>query len=155
MKRPKNKEITISDIIPDMKRDIREIQKEQSDVRFYDKLLDENMDKLSDLIGRKLTKEEKRKVFGIVDRYSPKLRNGEIIDYFPFDLAWNIYKIMQKNNFDEGCLKRYLDEDIFEIAKEHDLSLAETEELQMFMDDNDFKNADKAYEAWDSDNSVR
>jgi len=153
MKRPKNKEITISDIIPDMKRDIREIQKEQSDVRFYDKLLDENMDKLSDLIGRKLTKEEKRKVFGIVDRYSPKLRNGEIIDYFPFDLAWTLYKIIKKNNFDEGCLKnRYLDEDIFEIAKDHDLSLDETEELQRFKEDKNFKDADEAYEAWSSDN---
>ncbi|MEI7463138.1 MAG: hypothetical protein WCK03_01935 [Candidatus Taylorbacteria bacterium] len=152
MKKPKNKEITISDIIPDMKRDIREIQKEQSDIRFYDRLLDENIDKLSNLIGRKLTKEEKRKVFGIVERYSPKLQDGDIIDYFPFDLAWNIYKIIKKNNFDEGCLKsRYLDEDIFEIAKEHDLSLAETEELQRFSEDNDFKDADKAYESWSSD----
>lgn len=153
MKRPKNKEITISDLIPDMKRDIREMQKEHSEVRFYDRLLDENINKLSDLIGRKLTKEEKRKVFVIVERYSPKLRDGNIIDYFPFDLAWNIYKIIKKNNFDEGCLKsRYLDEDIFEIAKEHDLSLTETEELQRFREDNDFKDADKAYEAWSSDN---
>ena len=69
MKKPKNKEITISDLIPDMKRDIH----------------------------------------------------------------------------------RYLDEDIFEIAKEHDLSLVETEALQRFKEDNDFKNADKAYEAWSSD----
>ena len=153
MKRPKNKEITISDLIPDMKRDIREIQKQHSEVRFYDRLLDENIKKLSDLIGRKLTKEEERKVFEIVDRYSPKLRNDDIIDYFPFDLAWNIYKIIKKNNFDEGCLKsRYLDEDIFEIAKEHDLSLTETEKLQRFKEDNDFKDADKAYEAWSSDN---
>ena len=152
MKKPKNKEITISDIIPDMKRDIREMQKEHSEVRFYDRLLDENINKLSDLIGRRLTKEEKRKVFVIVERYSPKLRDGNIIDYFPFDLAWNIYKIIKKNNFDEGCLKsRYLDEDIFEIAKDHDLSLAETEELQRFREDNDFKDADKAYEAWISD----
>jgi hypothetical protein len=152
MKKPKNKEITISDLIPDMTRDIREIQKEQSDIRFYDRLLDENINKLSNLIGRKLTKEEKRKVFVIVERYSPKDENGDIIDYFPFDLAWNIYKIIKKNNFDEGCLKsRYLDEDIFEIAKEHDLSLAETEELQRFREDNNFKNADKAYEAWSED----
>ena len=93
MKRPKNKEITISDLIPDMKRDIREMQKEHSEIRFYDRLLD------------------------------------------------------------EGCLKsRYLDEDIFEIAKEHDLSLTETEELQSFKDDNKFKDAEKAYEAWSSDN---
>ena len=152
MKRPKNKEITISDLIPDMKRDIREIQKEHSELRFYDRLLDENINKLSGLIGRKLTKEEERKVFEIVERYSPKLRNDDIIDYFPFDLAWNIYKIIKKNNFDEGCLKnRYLDEDIFEIAKEHDLSLTETEELQRFKEDNNFKDADKAYEAWSAD----
>ncbi len=152
MKRPKNKEITISDLIPDMKRDIREIQKEQFDIRFYDRLLDENIKKLSDLIGRKLTKAEEKKVFRIVERYSPKLQDGDIIDYFPFDLAWNIYKIIKKNNFDEGCLKsRYLDEDIFELAKEHDLSLAETEGLQRFREDNDFKDADKAYEAWNSD----
>jgi hypothetical protein len=45
-----------------------------------------------------------------------------------------------------------LDEEIFEIAKEHDLSLAETEELQRFREDNDFKDADKAYEAWGSNN---
>ena len=153
MKIPKNKEITISDLIPDMKRDIREIQKEQSEVRFYDRLLDENINKLSALIGRKLTKVEEKKVFRIVERYSPKLRDGNIIDYFPFDLAWNIYKILKKNDFDEGCLKsRYLDEDIFEIAKEHDLSLEETEELQKFKEDNNFKDADEAYEAWSSDN---
>ena len=152
MKKPNNKKITISDLIPDMGRDIQEIQKEQSDIRFYDRLLDENIDKLSDLIGRKLTEEEKKKVFVIVDRYSPKLRNGEIIEYFPFDLAWNIHKIIEKNDFDEGCLKnRYLDEDTFEIAKEHDLSLSETEKLQRFKDDNDFKNADEAYEDWSSD----
>ncbi len=150
MKKRKNKEITISDLIPNMKRDIREIQKEASDTRFYERLIDENIYKLSDLIGRKLTKDEKRKVCGIVDRYSPKLRNGDVIDFFPFDLAWNIYKILKKNNFDEGCLKHSLDEEIFEIAKENDLSLAETEKLQMFMEDNNFKNADKAYEAWKS-----
>jgi hypothetical protein len=63
-----------------------------------------------------------------------------------------MYKIIKKNNFDEGCLKnRYLDEEIFEIAKENDLSLTETEELQRFMEDNNFKNADKAYEAWRTD----
>ena len=152
MKKRKNKEITISDLIPNMKRDIREIQKEASDTRFYERLIDENIYKLSDLIGRKLTKDEKRKVCGIVDRYSPKLRNGDVIDYFPFDLAWNIYKILKKNNFDESCLKsRYLDEDIFEIVKEHDLSLEETEELQRFWEDKNFKDADKAYEAWSSD----
>ena len=149
MKKPKNKEITISDLIPDMKRDIREIQKEQADVRFYERFLDENVDKLSDLIGRKLTENEKRKVFGIVWRYSPRLRNGTIIEYFPLDLAWILYKIIKKNNFDEGCLKSiYLEDDVFEIAKEHDLSLAETEELQRFKDEQIFKNADKAYEAW-------
>jgi len=153
MKKPKNKEMIISDLFPDMKRDIREIQKEHSEVRFYDRLLDEEINKLSKLIGRKLTKEEKRKVFWIVERYSPKLQSGDIIDYIPFDLAWNIYKIIKENNFDEGCLKsRYLDEDIFEIAKDHDLSLVEAEELQRFKDDNDFKDADMAYEAWSSDN---
>ncbi len=152
MKKPKNKEITISDLIPDMKRDIREIQKEQADVRFYERFLDENVDKLSDLIGRKLTENEKRKVFGIVWRYSPRLRNGTIIEYFPLDLAWILYKIIKKNNFDEGCLKSiYLEDDVFEIAKEHDLSLAETEELQRFKDEQIFKNADKAYEAWSED----
>jgi hypothetical protein len=151
MKKPKNKEITISDLIPNMKRDIREIQKEESETRFYKRLIDENFNKLSDLIGRKLTKDERKKVCGIVDRYSPKLRDGNVIDYFPFDLAWNIYKILKKNNFDEGCLKNSFDEEIFEIAKENDLSLVETEKLQMFMEDNNFKNADKAYEAWKSD----
>ena len=145
--------MVISDLFPDMKRDIREIQKEHSEVRFYDRLLDENINKLSDLIGRKLTKEEKRKVFEIVERYSPKLRDGNIIDYFPFDLAWTLYKILKKNNFDEGCLKnRYLDEDIFEVAKDYDLSLEETEELQRFKEDKNFKDADDAYEAWNLNN---
>ena len=152
MKKPKNKEMVISDLFPDLKRDIREMQKEKSEVKFYERLLDEHINKLSDLIGRKITKEEAKKVFVIVERYSPKLADGNIIDYFPFDLAWTLYKIIKKNNFDEGCLKnRYLDEDIFEIAKEHDLSLTETEGLQRFKDDNDFKDADKAYEAWSSD----
>ena len=156
MKKPKKieikKEITITDLIPDMKRDIQEMQKEQSEVRFYDRLLDENIKKLSDLIGRKITEKEAKKVFIIVERYSPKLRDGNIIEYFPFDLAWNIYKILKKNNFDEGCLKsRYFDENVFEIAKEHDLSLVETEELQRFSDEYDFKDADDLYEAWSSD----
>ena len=153
MKKTKNKEITISDLIPDMKRDIREMQKEHSEVKFYDRLLDEHINKLSDLIGRKITKKEARKVFEIVELYSPKWQDGNIIDYFPFDLAWTLYKIIKKNNFDEGCLKnRYLDEDIFEIAKDHDLSLDETEELQRFKEDKNFKDADEAYEAWSSDN---
>ena len=92
--------MTISDIIPDMKRDIREMQKEHSEVKFYDRLLDEHINKLSDLIGRKITKKEARKVFEIVERYSPKWQDGNIIDYFPFDLAWTLYKILKKNNFD-------------------------------------------------------
>ena len=152
MKKPINKEITISDLVPDMNRDIREIQKEQSDIRFYERVLDEHIDRLSDLIGRKLTREEERKVFIIVDRYSPRLRNGDIVEYFPFDVAWNLYKIIEKNNFDDGCLRSInLDEGIFDLAKEHDLSLVETEELQRFKDDNNFKSADKAYDAWSSD----
>ena len=61
MKKPKNKEITISDLIPDMKRDIREMQKEHSEVKFYDRLLDENINKLSNLIGRKFTKKEQER----------------------------------------------------------------------------------------------
>ena len=152
MKKGKNKEITISDLIPDMKKDIREIQKEQSDIRFYSRLLDENIDNLSGLTGRKLTEDEKTKVFKIVDRYSPKRGNGDIIDYFPFDLAWNVYKFLEENDFDEGCLKnRYLSEDVFEIAKENDLSLAEAEEIQRFMENNDYNDAFKAYDAWKSE----
>ena len=72
---------------------------EHSEVKFYDRLLDEHINKLSDLIGRKITKEEAKKVFAIVERYSPKLADGNIIDYFPFDLAWTLYKIIKKNNF--------------------------------------------------------
>jgi len=148
----KIKKITIADLIPDMKKDIREIQKEQSEVKFYDRLLDENIDDLSKLIGRKLTRDEKKKVFRIVDRYSPKYSDGDILDYFPFDLAWKIYKILKKNDFDEGCLKsRYLSEDVFEIAKENDLNLVEAEDLQKFIEENNYKDAFEAYEAWKSE----
>ena len=41
--------------------------------------------------------------------------------------------------------------EIFEIAKDNDLSLSEAEELQEFMKDNDFKDPYEAYEAWKSD----
>lgn len=40
-----------------------------------------------------------------------------------------------------------MDEEIFELAKENDLSLEEAEELQEFKDDNDL-DADEALEIW-------
>ena len=40
-----------------------------------------------------------------------------------------------------------MDEEIFELAKENDLSLDEAEELQEFKDDNDL-DADEALEIW-------
>ena len=46
----------------------------------------------------------------------------------------------------------HFDEEIFEIAKDNDLSLEEADELQDFMKDNDFKDSFEAYEAWKSDN---
>lgn len=152
MKKPEDKKITISDLIPDMKKDIYEMQKERSEIRFYDKMLDENLDNLCKSLGIKFTEEERGRFFWIVDRYSPKDAKGDIIEYLPFDFAWELYKIQKEHNFDEKRFKnRYFDEEIFEIAKDNDLSLAEAEELQEFMKDNDFKDAYKAYEAWKSD----
>jgi len=40
-----------------------------------------------------------------------------------------------------------MDEEIFELAKENDLTLDEAEELQEFRDDNDL-DADEALEIW-------
>jgi hypothetical protein len=40
-----------------------------------------------------------------------------------------------------------MDEEIFELAKENDLTLDEAEELQEFKDDNDL-DADEALEIW-------
>ena len=40
-----------------------------------------------------------------------------------------------------------MDEEIFELAKENDLTLDEAEELQEFKDDNDLE-ADEALEIW-------
>jgi len=149
MKKRNNKKITISDLIPDMKRDIFEIQKEQSELRFQGKILDENLDNLCKSMGIKFTEEEQRKFYEIVEYYSPKSRDGNIIEFLPFDFAWELYKIQKEHNFDEKRFKnRYFNEEIFEIAKDNDLSLSEAEELQEFMKDNDFKDADKAYEAW-------
>jgi hypothetical protein len=151
-KKPKN-EITISDLIPDMKRDIYEMQKEKSAVRFYDKILDENLEKLCKTMGIKFTEDEQRKFFAIVEYYSPKDANGNIIDYLPFDFAWELYKIQKGHNFDKKLFKnRYFDEEIFEIAKDNDLDLTEALELQEFMKDNDFEDSFEAYEAWKSDN---
>ncbi len=153
MKKPEKKKITISDFIPGMKRDIHEMQKEQSEIRFYSKVLDENLDNLCKSKSIKFTEDEQRKFYDIVGYYSPRFRDGGIIEYLPFDFAWELYKIQKEHNFDEKRFKnRYFDEEIFEISKDNDLSLAEAEELQEFMKDNDFKDPYKAYEAWKSDN---
>ena len=152
-KKPKKKEITISDLIPDMKRDIYKIQREQSELKFYDKILDENLDKFCKSLDIKFTEEEQSKFYEVVNHYSPRYADGEIIEYLPFDFAWELYKIQKGHNFDEKRFKnRYFNEEIFEIAKDNDLSLTEAEELQEFLKGNDFKDPLEAYEAWKSDN---
>ncbi len=152
MKKRNNKKITISDLIPDMKRDIYEIQRRQSEVRFQGKILDDNLDNLCKSKGIKFTEDEQRKFYEIVDYYSPKYANGDIIEFLPFDFAWELYKIQKEHNFDEKRFKyRYFNEGIFEIAKDNDLDLAEAGELQEFMKDNDYKDPYEAYEAWKSD----
>ena len=136
-----------------MKRDIYEMQKEHSEIKFYDKILDENLDKLCKSQGIKFTENEQSKFYEIVEYYSPKDANGNIIDYLPFDFAWELYKIQKGHNFDKKRFKNmHFDEEIFEIAKDNDLSLEEADELQDFMKDNDFIDPFEAYEAWKSDN---
>jgi hypothetical protein len=153
MKKPKKKEIIISDLIPDMKRDIHKIQKEQSEIKFYGKILDDNLDNFCKSMGVKFTETEQSKFYEIVEYYSPKYANGDIIDYLPFDFAWELYKIQKGYNFDKKRFKNmYFHEEIFEIAKDNDLSLEEADELQDFMKDNDFTDPFEAYEAWNSDN---
>ncbi len=153
MKKPDDKKITISDLIPDMKKDIYKIQKEQSEIRFYGKILDDNLDKLCKSLGIKFTEDEQSKFYEIVDYYSPKYASGDVIEYLPFDFAWELYKIQKEHNFDEKRFKkRYFDEEIFEIAKDNDLDLTEAEEFQEFVKSNDFKDPYEAYEAWKSDN---
>jgi hypothetical protein len=104
-------------------------------------------------MGIKFTKDEEKKFYKIVEQYSPKNADGNIIEYLPFDFAWKLYKFQKEYDFDEKLFKnRHFDEEIFEIAKDDDLSLEEADELQNFMKDNDFKDPYKAYEVWKSDN---
>ena len=153
MKKPNNKEITIFDLIPEMKKDIYKIQEVQSEIRFCGKFLDDNLENLCKSQGIKFTKEEQSKFYEIVEYYSPKDADGNIIEYLPFDFAWELYKIQKEHNFDKKRFKnRYFNEEIFEIAKDNDLDLTEALELQEFMKDNDFKDPFEAYEAWKSDN---
>lgn len=44
-----------------------------------------------------------------------------------------------------------MDEEIFEIAKDNDLSMDEAEEVQELMEENGI-DADEAYELWQADN---
>jgi hypothetical protein len=59
--------------------------------------LDEQLESVTDAIGRDLTEKEKSDLLDIVDEYTPKDNDGNYIGQtFPMDKAWEIHELKQE-----------------------------------------------------------
>lgn len=77
---------------------IKEEQRIAENIRF----LEEQMDLLSEKIGRPLTEDEEESVLDIVDQYTPQDKDGNYLyPIIPFDYAWTIYLIDHESGNDE------------------------------------------------------
>ena len=91
-KKVKGKRITSIDLSPQFTTKYFLKRIEEAEVEKYVGVVNKNLFDLSEYLGRYITDEERRAVINIVDKYSVRDRKGEIIEYLPFDYAWQIYK---------------------------------------------------------------
>jgi len=59
--------------------------------------IDDNLENLSDFVGRQITEKEESAILDIVDDYTPKDENGNYMGaLLPFEKAWDIYQMKQQ-----------------------------------------------------------
>lgn len=55
--------------------------------------IEEKLEELSGILGRKLREDEVEEILGIVDQYTPLDEDGNYLtDLLPFEYAWKVYK---------------------------------------------------------------
>lgn len=75
-----------------------EQQNESSRLESNIGVIDENLESLSDMVGRDLTEGEQSEVLDIVDEFTPKDRSGNYLGaILPFDKAWEVYEMRHQN----------------------------------------------------------
>ncbi len=58
--------------------------------------LDEGLENLSETLGRDLTEDEEGAVLDLVEEFSAKDEDGNLVAVFPIDKAWEIYELKEK-----------------------------------------------------------
>lgn len=71
-------------------------EQEESQVEGNLEKIDENLESLSEFIGRDLTEKEESAILDIVDEFTPKDDDGNYLgEVIPFDKAWEIYQLKE------------------------------------------------------------
>ena len=94
MKKKNNKkEILTTDLFPEYTTEYLCNSLEESRLKGNIDIIDEKLEELSNMLGRKLREDEVEEILGIVDQYTPLDEDGNYLtDLLPFEYAWKVYK---------------------------------------------------------------
>lgn len=68
----------------------------------YEEEIIERLEDLNEYLGREITSKERRGLLDIVSEYTPRDKDGEfLVDYLPFEYAWEIYEAKKEAKLDE------------------------------------------------------
>jgi len=69
-------------------------------VEKYCEEIDERLEDLEEFLGREITNAERKGMLNVVDKYTPRDKNGEVLaSYLPFEYAWEIYELERDEKF--------------------------------------------------------
>ena len=78
---------------------IQESQKHESEALVENEsIIDDNLAKLEEQVGRKLSPKIEEAILSVVDEFSPVGSDGKYISLFPFEKAYEIYELRQSKN---------------------------------------------------------
>ncbi len=94
MKKKNNKkEILTTDLFPEYTMEYLRNSLEESRLKGNIDSIEEKLEELSGILGRKLREDEVEEILGIVDQYTPLDEDGNYLtDLLPFEYAWKVYK---------------------------------------------------------------
>jgi len=108
--RKKIHKIKLSDILS--KWNTSNLTPKQEKLRIIDNTttIDNRLKSLATYVGRKLTEDEEEQILTIVDKLTPKKKDGNyLVDLLPFNYAWEIYMTKKDKELDKFMGKLEVD----------------------------------------------
>jgi len=106
----KKTKIKLSEILSKWRAKKLTAKEKKLDLKKNEETIDNRLKILSDYVGRKLTINEEEAVLTIVDRYTPKDKDGDyLFDLLPFNYAWQIYETKKGRELDKFMGKLEVD----------------------------------------------